>query len=126
MGYRSNVEVVFYTTDKEQLPMAALKLWFDENYPKKEALDEWAAEITYGDDHVRVSYDDVKWYDGYTHPAGVDSVCADFAAVFEPETGTPFAHWEMVRTGEDADDIEQRFSPYAHYRLYVSRSIHFE
>ena len=125
MGYRSNVEVVFYTTNKEQLPMAALKLWFDENYPKKEALGEWAAEIEYGDDHVRVRYDDVKWYNGYTHPVEVNSVCADFHAIFEPETGTPFAHWELVRVGEEVEDIVHDGSSYCEYRLGVSREITF-
>lgn len=124
MGYRSNVAIAFYTNEPENIPFASIKLWFDENYPVKEAKDEWDAEITYGDTYVLVRYDDVKWYDGYEHPQAVDRAKASFDHCFTTDE-TRMAAWEMVRTGEESQDIEEDRSEYADYRLGVSREIIF-
>ena len=63
MGYRSDVKIVFYLTQgtidpsnainaliknpdpTPALSFAALKLWFEETYPVKEAKEEWEATI---------------------------------------------------------------------------------
>ena len=66
MGYRSDVKIVFYlthgTTDAPAtetnpvLTFPALKLWFEETYPIKEAKDDWGVEIDYGDDHILLNW----------------------------------------------------------------------
>jgi len=125
MGYRSNVKVVFYTMPnfskpEEELPMAALKLWFDENYPIHVAKSEWDADIHYGDDYILVSYDDVKWYSGYNHPGHVQEVCKRCVEVFGHKVA-----YETARTGEEASDIEHTGSEDCDWRLYISREIVF-
>ena len=142
MGYRSDVKIVFYLTrgtidpynainaaltkDRPTLPFAALKLWFDENYPVAEARDEWEAKIDYGDEHILVSYHDVKWYDTYEHPKAVESVFEKFSETFRSDERDHRGQYEYVRIGEQDDDIEADRSSYADHRLCVERSILFE
>jgi hypothetical protein len=142
MGYRSDVRVAFYLTkgcidpsntinaliteDKPTLPFAALKFWFDETYPVHEAKEEWGAEITYGDDHILVSYQDVKWYDGYEHPNNVSDTFEKFSAAFRSDERDHRAQYEFVRVGEELDDIQKECSSYADWRINVERSIIFE
>ena len=137
MGYRSDVKIVFYLTkgtvdvppteDNPLVPFAALKLWFEETYPIKEAKDEWCAEIKYGDyEHILVSYYDVKWYDGYEHPTNVRTAFEKFSDAFRSDERDHRAQYEFVRVGEDADDVETDRSSYADHRLGVERSIIFE
>jgi hypothetical protein len=132
MGYRSDVKVVFYLTkgthEKPQppLPFAALKLWFEETYPVEEAKGEWCAEVDYGDDHIMVSYTDVKWYDGYEHPNKVSDAFALFSAAFRSDESDHRAQYELVRIGEEDADIERESSGYADHRLCVVRDIVFE
>jgi hypothetical protein len=138
MGYRSDVKIVFYLTkgtvdvppteDNPLVPFAALKLWFEENYPVREAKDEWCAEIDYGEglDHILVSYTDVKWYSGYDHVQAIESVFEKFTETFRSHGRDHRAQYEIVRIGENDDDIERDCSDYADHRLYVERSIIFE
>jgi hypothetical protein len=141
MGYRSEVKIVFYLThgcsetiteandntpNNFPIPFSMLKLWFDENYPVKEAKDEWCAEITYGDDHILLRYDDVKWYDGYQHPNNVSNAFEKFSEVFRSDERDHRAQYEFVRVGEEDDDVERECSSYSDRRLFVERSILFE
>jgi len=138
MGYRSDVKIVFYLTkgtievppteDNPLVPFAALKLWFEENYPVAAAKDEWCAEIDYGDglDHILVTYTDVKWYSGYEHPMAVEAVFEKFSDTFRSDERDHRAQYEIVRIGEQDDDIERESSSYADHRLFVERSIIFE
>ena len=137
MGYRSDVKIVFYLTkgtidtppteDNPLVPFAALKLWFEENYPVMVAKDEWGAEIKYGDyEHILVTYTDVKWYPSYIHPQDVESVFEKFSDTFNSDGLSHRAQYEMVRIGENDDDIERECSGYADHRLYVVRDIVFE
>jgi hypothetical protein len=142
MGYRSDVKIVFYLTrgtidpytpvnlaltkGRPTLPFAALKLWFDENYPVAEARDEWEAKIDYGDEHILVSYHDVKWYDTYEHPKAVELVFEKFSETFRSDERDHRGQYEAVRIGEQDDDIEADRSSYADHRLSVERSIIFE
>jgi len=125
MGYRSNVKVAFYTmlnhkSPEDTLPMAALKLWFDENYPIQVAKDEWEADIQYGNDYILVSYDDVKWYDGYNHPGHVQEVCRRCEEVFGHK-----AAFEVIRVGEEPGDVEHYVSDHNECRMWVQREIVF-
>ncbi len=137
MGYRSDVKIVFYLTkgtidtppteDNPLVPFAALKLWFDENYPVREAEGEWGAEIKYGDyEHILLSYTDVKWYSNYDHVMAVEKVFEKFSDTFNSDGLNHRAQYEIVRIGEQDDDIERECSSYADHRLYVERSIIFE
>lgn len=131
MGYRSDVKIVFYSTkgthEKPQppLPSAALKLWFEENYPVAEA-EEWGATIEHGDDYVLLTYTDVKWYDGYQHPNKVSDALELFSNTFRSDERDHRAQYEMLRIGEQDDDVEAERSSYADHRLCVERSIIFE
>lgn len=123
MGYRSDVTIAFYSRDNVNLPGAALKLWFDENYPHKKALEEWDAKITRGDDFVLVEYYDVKWYQGYTHAQDVDRAIRSFESAFDTSEQNTAAAYEFVRVGEQHDDIEEERSDFADYHVGVRREI---
>lgn len=126
MGYRSDVKIAFYLQGEDKKVRApALKLWFAENYPRREAVDEWGATVEYGSDFVLVHYEDVKWYDGYTHPGEVRQAIGRFEETWDCATdGT--ASWEMVRLGEDPQDIEREGGEYNDYRLDVVRYSKFD
>jgi hypothetical protein len=136
MGYRSDVKIVFYLTkgtidsppteDNPLVPFAALKLWFEENYPVMVAKDEWGAEIDYGDDYILLKYTDVKWYSGYIHPQDVETLFEKFTETFRSHERDHRAQYEIVRIGENDDDIERDCSDFADHRLYVVRDIIFE
>ncbi len=138
MGYRSDVKIVFYLTkgtvdvppteDNPLVPFAALKFWFEENYPVREAKDEWCAEIDYGEglDHILVTYTDVKWYSSYEHVMAVEALFGKFSDTFRSDERDHRAQYEIVRIGENDDDIERDCSDFADHRLYVVRDIIFE
>ena len=131
MGYRSAVPLAFYTRHQEAVPFAALKLWFDENYPHKEATTEWEAKIETGgyndspEDWIMVTYEDVKWYQGYTHVEAVDRAMRSFIDTFEANDKDNVA-FEHIRIGEEPDDIEEVRTAYCDYRLGVRREIYFD
>lgn len=147
MGYRSDVKIVFYLTHgcsdsidefnakrgSSTLPFAALKLWFDENYPVMAAKDEWGATIEYGEDYILLNYHDVKWYESYEHPTDVRAVFEKFSETFRSGERDHSAQYEFVRLGEDAllvlqndDDVERESSDYSDNRINVERSMVFE
>lgn len=135
MGYRSDIQIAFYLTQGTDndttevspiLSFPALKLWFEETYPIKEAKDEWCATIDYGEDYILLTYRDVKWYDGYEHPNNVRTAFEAFSNAFRSDERDHRAQYEFVRVGEDADDIETDRSSYADHRLGVERNIIFE
>lgn len=134
MGYRSNVDVVFYVRQDADitipLPYAALKLWVDENYPVKQAIDEWGATVTYEPEqgYIYISYLDVKWYQG-EHLNAVDAAFHRFSDTFDNEahsSSPASAAYEFVCTGENTEDIEERRSDWSDYRLGVRREVYFE
>lgn len=124
MGYRSDVSVVFYTRNTEEVPFSAIKFWFDENYPRKEATEEWGAEISVGPYWVMVTYEDVKWYSDYNHVQAVRATFDSFDECFQCSDFDRTA-WEMVEVGEQTDDIREARSDYCDYLLGVRREIIF-
>lgn len=142
MGYRSDVKIVFYLThgsidpnpainalitkDNPTLPFAALKLWFEETYPVKEAKEDWEATISYGDDYILLNYHDVKWYPSYEHMKEVEAAFEKFSDAFRSDERDHRGQYEFVRIGEEDPDIERNCSSYADYRIAVERSIIFE
>jgi hypothetical protein len=137
MGYRSDVQVVMYIptlphapliTTPSDLPIlsfAALKLWFDTTYPVREACDEWEADVSYGKDYILVSYTHVKWYGGGDHYNNVMSALELFSAAFGSDEEDGRASWELLRVGDELNDITRDNSAYHEYRLNVSREIIF-
>ena len=123
MGYRSDVTLIFYSLNLDELPFAAIKLWFDENYPKQDALDEWDAKIE-TDDHrwIMVSYEQVKWYDDYDHVKAVQRAINSFAETFETFEKQNAA-WERLEVGEEMNDNTHDFSEWADFKLYLERTI---
>jgi hypothetical protein len=140
MGYRSDVKIVFYLTNgcsesaeefnakrgTTTLPFAALKLWFDENYPHYVATSEWCAQIEHGKDYILLDYHDVKWYPSYDHVQAIESVFEKFSETFRSDERDHRAQYEFMRVGEEDNDIEVDRSSYADHRLCVERSIIFE
>ncbi len=131
MGYRSEVDVVFYVHSESNTAYPLLKLWFDANYPHIEAKREWCATIQYDEENraILVGYQDVKWYDAYEHPQAVnkafddiDELASKYIAKDDTDT-VPFdIAWEFVRIGEEDDDIETRASENADFVIAVNRS----
>jgi len=127
MGYRSEVTLVFYSRGAGAIPYPALKLWFDENYPVKEALTEWEAKLeTDEETYILLTYEDVKWYNGYTHVRAVNTAFARFVDTFETEGEGTTAAYEFVRIGEETEDIEELRSGWSDYRLGVKREVIFD
>lgn len=132
MGYRSDVKIVFYLTSgtddtpDPMPPFAALKFWFEETYPVAEARGEWCAEIDYGEDYVLVNYHDVKWYPSYEHVETVEAAFEKFSEAFRSNERNHRGQYEVVRVGENDDDIQRECSDFADYRLFVERNIIFE
>ena len=122
MGYRSEVDIVFYVPSQSDTAYPLLKLWFDANYPHTEAKHDWDAEIDYDEKNraVTVRYNDVKWYEAYEHPQAVDKLFSEVDTmldalpvttvkdgVSEDPNVTPFEiAYEYVRIGEEDQDIE--------------------
>lgn len=138
MGYRSEVDVVIYAPVDSSTPYGLLKLWFDENYPHHVATDEWGARITYDPESrgISVYYNDVKWYESYSHVAAVDEVFEAIDRLLDTQPVTsikdgvsqdpsviPFEiAWEFVRLGEEDQDTEIRMSANADAVIGVNRS----
>jgi hypothetical protein len=135
MGYRSEVDVVFYVPSESDTAYPLLKLWFDAHYPHTEAKDEWGAEIKYlqEDRAITVYYNCVKWYSAYEHPQRVDKAFDDIDKLVGDQSLTPVKEddpdavpfdiaWEFVRLGEEDDDIETRASENADFVIAINRS----
>lgn len=119
MGYRSDLKLVFYTDNKSEIPFAAVKFWFDENFPKYDFGD-----VEVGNNYVLISYEGVKWYQGYPEVEAVNRAIETFVDTFNANEDTG-AHYEIVRVGEDTNDIEHDHSGWCNFLLYVNRTIHF-
>lgn len=128
MGYRSDITLVFYSRGSGAIPYPALKLWFDENYPIKEALSEWEAKLeTDEETYIMLTYQDVKWYPGYTHVEAVERALGLFCETFDAAGPEEFvAAYEFVRIGEETEDIVESRSDWSDYRLGVKREVYFD
>lgn len=125
MGFRSDVSIIFYArgNSNDASHNAILKLWFDENYPVREAKGEWCALIRRKDNAIIVDYDDVKWYSDHAHPREVDAAIKKFSDTFNCDEPDCLFAWEMMRIGEEDSDIDSERSDFNDHLLYVSRSI---
>ena len=119
MGYRSDVHALFYTTEKEDLPV--LKLYMDENYPK-----DFLPEPKYVEGEYLWGYEmvcgGVKWYSGYEDVQEFDAFKTKYQALIDEQEGSRRWKFEFVRVGEDTDDIEREQHD-SEYVLSVRRII---
>jgi len=127
MGYRSEVKFMFYPEKYEHFPV--MKLWLDENMPGTTQNQSGYALLersTYDEGYTPyifyASYD-VKWYEGYTEVGAVMQAIEDFNNLFCGEDATTPCSYEYVRIGEEIEDIEQRFSDNAEFRMHVRREV---
>jgi len=133
MGYRSDVHILFYVGNRwvkdpvgklppETIPIgpfAPIKLWFDENFPKHDY-----ATVEVGKNYVYVRYEDVKWYEGYEDVEAVNKATASFDECFNTDAYEGMTGmWEMVRLGENDDDLERGGSAHHDWRLDVRRKV---
>ena len=126
MGYRSVVEAVFYTREKEQAPL--LKLYVDENFPKNEELRECLTPIKASNAWgYQFICEDVKWYASYTFVQEYAHFAEKFQDFAESKEGADAKQlswaYEFVRLGEEANDVEEHRSNNADYILSVRREI---
>ena len=126
MGYRSNVEFIFYPDKAEDFPV--MKLWLDENMPGTTKdqdgyclLDKYVYDGAFP--YIQYGAEDVKWYEGYTEVGAVMQAIEDFNKLFCAEDSHTPCHYEYVRIGEDTEDIETRFSDDCKWRMHVRREI---
>ncbi len=126
MGYRSDVGFIFYPDKEEDFPV--MKLWLDENMPgttKDEdgycLLDKYVYDghLPY----IQYGAEDVKWYEGYPEIAAVEEAIDQFIKLFCAEDSHTPCHYEHVRIGEEAEDIETWFSNDCKWRMHVRREI---
>jgi len=126
MGYRSNVEIIVYG-DPETYDafMASMKLldhrvfkdWNWANTTPFEFVDKPHYNRTDITKIMAFKVDDVKWYDDY------DQVRA-WERDFLPKAEEAGLNWEMVRVGEESDDITHECGgDDVDYLLYTSTSI---
>jgi len=138
MGYRSDVQAVFYTMEETQYPL--LKLFVTENFPEELAggLEVINSKRYFG---FQMSFESTKWYDDSPEVATfrefierfVD-VSPQYEEVEKDEEGRPIAepikhnYWcyEFIRVGENYDDVQTDRSFNADGILYVNRSIHID
>ena len=119
MSYYNDVQIILYSVS-DKVPWAAVKVWFDENYPRSGA-EEYGGVVTYHPDAstVHVDYHDVRWGNGMQHVGDVMASLSKFIDAFA-EDGVA---WEFVRIGEDTDDIERDDGGLSQYRLWIRREI---
>jgi len=119
MGYRSDVHALFYTTNKEDLPV--LKLYMDENYP-----EDFLPELTYVEGKHLWGYEmvceSVKWYESYEDVQAFDAFKTKYHALLDEQEDGKKWKFEFVRIGEDTNDVEQEQND-SSYVLSVSRRI---
>jgi len=118
MGYRSQVKAVFYTEDKEKWPV--LKLYMEENFPKKWSLELIESSHYYG---YVFSAGDIKWYESYPDVQAFDAFVDAYRNLIDSESSTLSWAYEFIRIGEDTKDIETDSEGNCSYLLTVSRQI---
>ena len=120
MGYRSDVEIVFYPIKKEEFPL--LKLYVDENLPDEFEVGEAtpSREWPEGNKYLHCRIEGVKWYDSYEE---VDVYNRCFAGWEDMFGSPPKFIYEFMRVGEDVGDVEHRSAEGSNYVLQVETSI---
>ena len=149
MGYRSDILAVFYAQDRtgeehkdfNERNRAKLKLFVDTNFPdalQGEDADGFDGGLSVFDTPTRLLYEfkntGVKWYDSYPEVMAFEQfwerfekICGrdKWAAGCAEDADTESVDWaaELIRIGENNDDIEERCLGEADWLIRVSRTI---
>jgi hypothetical protein len=119
MGYRSDVEILFYPENPEEFAM--LKLYVEENLPDKfEEGGMTCRRWPQGNKYLHLRREAVKWHPTFEDVAVYDECFSNWEAVFG---SPPRFHYEFVRLGEEDNDIEEQASENAHYALLIQRGV---
>lgn len=105
MGYRSEVTMLFYANNEEDLPL--LKLWVDENVRPalKEWLDVTPQEFERGQSKgYALHFSDVKWYESYPEVQAIEEAWDKFKNTFGDDETTALGA-ERAQIGEDYGDV---------------------
>jgi nitrogenase molybdenum-iron protein alpha/beta subunit len=100
MGYRSDVAALFYAADKKDFPV--VKLWLQENFP----VEMFKDSIRWFDRGIVFEIDNVKWYDDYEDVKAFEVAREKFVDMFCLESNGAKGAVELMRVGENYDDIE--------------------
>jgi hypothetical protein len=105
MGYRSDVSVVIYPDERNQEKYDMLKVLMGTTFKDTVALFD--ANMEWRDEGCALIFNivDVKWYDSYTDVQAFLHMLNVLANEVK-EGGIEGYNYEMVRLGEESDDIE--------------------
>lgn len=103
MGYRSDIAVLVYPTNREKYPL--LKTLMATTF--KEIDNEWGANSHWEDTPgvLRFEISDIKWYESYPEVQRFEAFLHDVE-----ELGFEF---EFIRIGEEIGDIERKCSEHS-------------
>ena len=114
MGYRSDLLFAFYPVAPGDTSVSS---WIEQHWPK-----DWC-KIEDADGMVLVRYSGVKWYADYVFVQAAVAATVAFDVAFSTDEEGATAHWEMIRLGEEDEDVERDGSGRHDYRLSVRRKI---
>ena len=130
MGYRSDVTMIMYPSADHRDKFAALKLYVDENLP-----DEFKV-VGEGDRRYLHCYiDGVKWYDSYEEVDTYSKLFSEWDELFaDPDDPSAkeglqadtIFQYELMRIGEDYEDVEYHQSCGADHALNMSREVYID
>jgi len=120
MGYRSDVAALFYAADKKDFPV--VKLWLQENFP----VEMFKGSIRWFDRGIVFEIDNVKWYDDYEDVKAFEVAREKFVDMFCIESNGAKGAVELMRVGENYDDIEHDGWGAYEGLLECVRSIHID
>ena len=130
MGYRSDVTMIMYPSADHRDKFAALKLYVDENLP-----DEFKV-VGEGDRRYLHCYiDGVKWYDSYEEVDTYSKLFSEWDELFaDPDDPSAkeglqadtIFQYELMRIGEDYEDVEYHQSYGADHVLNMSREVYID
>ncbi len=123
MGYRSDVEIVFYPDNPEDFAM--LKLYVDEQLPDAFTVGEIYPNPLWreGNKYLHLRLESVKWYGGFEEVAVYNRCFDNWEEIFG---SPPKCHFEFVRIGEEDGDTETLYSDGASFALRIQRSINLD
>ena len=107
MGYRSDVTVAIYPDDRKQEGYDVLKMLMGTTFKDTAAMFAMLdSDMDWQDDKRVLVFNitGIKWYDSYPDIAAFLNMLETLAN--EGEDGIEGYNYEMVRLGEDTDDIE--------------------
>lgn len=100
MGYRSDVAAVFYVAKEKDFPV--IKLWLNENFP----MEAFKESLRWFDRGLVFNETGVKWYDDYEEVKAFNKVVGKFIDLFCEDDSATKGAFEIMKVGEDYDDVE--------------------